>query len=46
MFNGFCVLVYFIIDILDNYEIGLKGDFLDGILCVNVIGYYLEIKDL
>lgn len=46
VFVDFCVLVYLIIDMLDNYEIGLKGDFLDGILCVNVIGYYLEISDL
>ena len=45
-FNGFRVPVYSTTDTLDNYEIGLKGDFLDGILRVNATGYYSEIKDL
>ena len=45
-FADFRVPVYSTTDTLDNYEIGLKGDFLDGILRVNATGYYSEITDL
>lgn len=45
-FNGFRIPVYSTTDSLDNYEIGLKGDFLDGILRVNATAYYSEITDL
>ena len=45
-FADFRVPVYSTTDALDNYEIGLKGDFLDGILRVNATGYYSEISDL
>ena len=45
-FADFRVPVYSTTDTLDNYEIGLKGDFFDGILRVNATGYYSEISDL
>ncbi|MEP0355937.1 TonB-dependent receptor [Paraglaciecola sp.] len=45
-FEGFRIPVYSTTDSLDNYEIGLKGDFLDGILRVNATAYYSEITDL
>ena len=45
-FDGFRIPVYSTTDSLDNYELGLKGDFLDGILRVNATAYYSEITDL
>jgi len=45
-FEGFRIPVYSTTDSLDNYELGLKGDFLDGILRVNATAYYSEITDL
>ena len=33
-------------DKLDNYEIGLKGDFFENTLRFNATGYYSEISDL
>ncbi len=45
-FEGFRIPVYSTTDTLDNYELGLKGDFLDGILRVNATGYYSEISEL
>jgi iron complex outermembrane receptor protein len=45
-FNGFRIPVYSTTDSLDNYEIGMKGDFLDGILRVNATAFYSEISDL
>jgi outer membrane receptor protein involved in Fe transport len=45
-FDGFRIPVYSTTDSLDNYEIGMKGDFLDGILRVNATAYYSEIADL
>ncbi|WP_133470216.1 TonB-dependent receptor [Paraglaciecola marina] len=45
-FEGFRIPVYSTTDSLDNYEFGLKGDFLDGILRVNATAYYSEITDL
>lgn len=45
-FEGFRIPVYSLTDTLDNYEIGLKGDFLDGILRVNATAYFSDIKDL
>lgn len=45
-FEGFRIPVYSLTDTLDNYEIGLKGDFFDGLLRVNSTAYYSEITDL
>lgn len=45
-FEGFRIPVYSLTDTLDNYELGLKGDFLDGVLRVNATAYYSEITDL
>lgn len=45
-FENFRIPVYSTTDTLDNYELGLKGDFLDGILRVNATAYYSEITDL
>ena len=45
-FEGFRIPVYSLTDTLDNYELGMKGDFLDGILRINATAYYSEITDL
>jgi outer membrane receptor protein involved in Fe transport len=45
-FEGFRIPVYSLTDTLDNYEVGMKGDFFDGILRVNATAYYSEITDL
>lgn len=45
-FEGFRIPVYSTTDTLDNYELGMKGDFLDGILRINATAYYSEIKEL
>jgi iron complex outermembrane receptor protein len=45
-FEGFRIPVYSTTDSLDNFEFGIKGDFLDGILRVNATAYYSEITDL
>ena len=45
-FEGFRIPVYSTTDTLDNYEVGMKGDFLDGIVRVNATAYYSEISDL
>ena len=45
-FENFRIPVYSLTDTLDNYEIGLKGDFLDGILRVNATAFYSDITDL
>jgi outer membrane receptor protein involved in Fe transport len=45
-FDGFRIPVYSLTDTLDNYELGIKGDFLDGILRVNATAYYSDISDL
>lgn len=45
-FEGYRIPVYSTTDSLDNYELGIKGDFLDGILRVNATAYYSEITDL
>lgn len=45
-FDGFRIPVYSTTDTLKNYEIGMKGDFLDGILRVNATAYMSEITDL
>jgi iron complex outermembrane receptor protein len=45
-FEGFRIPVYSLTDTLDNYEVGMKGDFLDGILRVNATAFYSEITDL
>ncbi len=45
-FENFRIPVYSLTDTLDNYELGMKGDFLDGILRVNATAFYSEITDL
>jgi outer membrane receptor protein involved in Fe transport len=45
-FDGFRIPVYSTTDSLDNFELGIKGDFLDGVLRVNATAYYSEITDL
>lgn len=45
-FEGFRIPVYSTTDTLKNYEVGMKGDFFDGILRVNATAYYSEITDL
>lgn len=45
-FEGFRIPVYSLTDTLDNYELGIKGDFLDGILRFNATAFYSEITDL
>jgi iron complex outermembrane recepter protein len=45
-FDGFRIPVYSETDSLDNYELGMKGDFFDGILRINATAYYSEITDL
>ncbi|MEW9796665.1 TonB-dependent receptor [Alteromonas sp. CYL-A6] len=45
-FENFRIPVYSTTDTLDNYELGMKGDFFDGVLRVNATAYYSEITDL
>ncbi len=45
-FEDFRIPVYSTTDTLDNYEVGMKGDFFDGNLRVNATAYYSEITDL
>lgn len=45
-FEGFRIPVYSLTDTLNNYEIGMKGDFLDGVLRVNATAFYSDITDL
>ncbi|MBU2977078.1 TonB-dependent receptor [Alteromonas sp. C1M14] len=45
-FENFRIPVYSTTDTLDNYEIGMKGDFFDGQVRVNATAYYSEITDL
>lgn len=45
-FEGFRIPVYSLTDTLDNYELGMKGDFFDGTLRVNATAYYSDITDL
>jgi iron complex outermembrane receptor protein len=45
-FENFRIPVYSTTDSLDNYELGIKGDFFDGILRVNATAFYSEITDL
>jgi outer membrane receptor protein involved in Fe transport len=45
-FEGFRIPVYSTTDTLKNYEVGMKGDFLDGILRLNATAYYSDIADL
>jgi outer membrane receptor protein involved in Fe transport len=45
-FEGFRIPVYSTTDTLKNYEIGMKGDFLDGIVRVNATAFFSEITDL
>ncbi|MCU7554406.1 TonB-dependent receptor [Alteromonas sp. ASW11-19] len=45
-FDNFRIPVYSTTDTLDNYELGMKADFLDGIVRVNATAYYSEISEL
>lgn len=45
-FEGFRIPVYSTTDTLDNYELGIKGDFFDGQFRVNATAYYSEIEEL
>ncbi len=45
-FEGFRIPVYSLTDTLKNYEVGMKGDFFDGVLRVNATAYFSEITDL
>ncbi len=45
-FDGFRIPVYSTTDTLKNYELGMKGDFLDGILRLNATAYFSKITDL
>jgi len=45
-FEGYRIPVYSLTDTLDNYELGMKGDFFDGQLRLNATAYYSEISDL
>lgn len=45
-FEGFRIPVYSLTDTLKNYEVGIKGDFFDGILRVNATAYFSDITDL
>ncbi len=44
-FDGFRIPVYSTTDSLDNFEIGMKGDYFDGIFRVNTTAFYSEITD-
>ena len=46
VFQGFLVPAVARTDELDNFEIGLKGDFLDNRLRLNATAYFSEITDL
>jgi iron complex outermembrane receptor protein len=45
-FEDFRIPVYSTTDKLDNYEIGLKGDFFDRMLRINATAFYSEITNL
>jgi outer membrane receptor protein involved in Fe transport len=45
-FEGFRIPVYSETDTLKNYEIGMKGDFFDGILRFNATAFMSDITDL
>ncbi|WP_394220508.1 TonB-dependent receptor [Alteromonas gracilis] len=45
-FENFRIPVYSTTDTLDNYELGMKGDFFDGLVRVNATAYYSEIEEL
>jgi iron complex outermembrane receptor protein len=45
-FDGFRIPVYSETDTLTNYEVGMKGDFFDGVLRVNATAFFSEIEDL
>ncbi len=46
VFENYAVPPVALTDHLYNYELGLKGDFLDGLLRVNATAYRSEIEDL
>lgn len=45
-FEGFRIPVYSTTDTLQNYEVGMKGDFFDGVFRMNATAFYSEITDL
>ena len=46
VFENYAVPLVALTDHLYNYELGVKGDFLDGLLRVNATAYRSEIKDM
>jgi outer membrane receptor protein involved in Fe transport len=46
VYEGYVVPVVAVTDTLTNYEVGMKGDFLDGRLRVNAALYTTEIENL
>ena len=46
VFENYAVPLVALTDHLYNYELGMKGDFLDGLLRVNATAYRSEIKDM
>ena len=46
VYQGYRVPAIAVTDKMDNYEWGIKADFLDNTLRVNATGYYSEIDDL
>ena len=45
-FEGYRIPVYSLTDTLENYEVGMKGDFFDRSLRFNATAYSSEINDL
>ncbi|NVK25490.1 MAG: TonB-dependent receptor [Gammaproteobacteria bacterium] len=45
-FDGYRIPVYSLTDTLENYEVGMKGDFFERSLRFNATAYYSEINDL
>jgi len=45
-FEGYRIPVYSLTDTLENYELGMKGDFFDGVVRFNATAYTSEISDL
>ena len=45
-YDGYRVPAIALTDDMDNYELGIKADFLDRTLRLNATGYYSEIDDL
>ena len=46
VYDGYRVPAVALTDEMDNYELGIKADFLDNTLRVNATGYFSDITDL